>query len=196
MRNIGSEVGYVKTFLQAAQYHALDAGRRHIVAGRAQLGLARGFERLVERVDEDGNPVIGPDGQPVFDVVKDLPASQRFYAGGSNSVRGFQLDRLGVPDILTPDGSLDRRQRPGRVERRAQNPGLDGTTPARCRLSTILASSAFWTPATSLRTSAISPCRISARRRVWRAARICAGSDQAGFRLQNSAPADRRHRPA
>jgi outer membrane protein assembly factor BamA len=104
VRNIGSEVGYVKTFLQAAQYHALDAGRRHIVAGRAQLGLARGFERLVERRDDNGNPIPGPDGQPVFETIKDLPASQRFYAGGSNSVRGFQLDRLGVADILTPDG--------------------------------------------------------------------------------------------
>ena len=26
------------------------------------------------------------------------------YSGGSTSVRGFQLDRLGVPEILTPDG--------------------------------------------------------------------------------------------
>jgi outer membrane translocation and assembly module TamA len=34
----------------------------------------------------------------------DLPASQRFYSGGGTSVRGFQLDRLGVPEIMTPDG--------------------------------------------------------------------------------------------
>jgi outer membrane translocation and assembly module TamA len=30
--------------------------------------------------------------------------SQRFFAGGGTSVRGFQLDRLGVPEILNPDG--------------------------------------------------------------------------------------------
>ncbi len=104
VRNIGSEVGYVKTFMQAAQYHALGAERRHVVAGRAQFGFARGFERLVQQLDEDGQPVIGPDGQPVFDTVADLPASQRFYAGGSTTVRGFQLDRLGVPEILTDEG--------------------------------------------------------------------------------------------
>jgi outer membrane protein insertion porin family len=36
--------------------------------------------------------------------VADLPASQRFFAGGSTSVRGFQLDRLGVREILNEDG--------------------------------------------------------------------------------------------
>ncbi|HYN09152.1 MAG TPA: POTRA domain-containing protein [Vicinamibacterales bacterium] len=104
LRGIGSEVGYMKTFLQASGFRPLTADRRYIGAVRAQLGLARGFERQVQRLDEDGQPVIGPDGQPVLDTVADLPASQRFYAGGSTTVRGYQLDRLGVPEILTPDG--------------------------------------------------------------------------------------------
>jgi outer membrane protein assembly factor BamA len=104
LRGIGSEVGYAKTFLQASRFQALSSNRRHILAGRAQLGLARGFERQAPRLDADGQPVRGPDGQPIFDTVADLPASQRFYAGGSTSVRGYQLDRLGVSEILTPDG--------------------------------------------------------------------------------------------
>jgi outer membrane protein assembly factor BamA len=104
LRGIGSEVGYAKTFLQASRFQSLSSNRRHIFAGRAQLGLARGFERQAQRLDADGQPVIGPDGQPIFDTVADLPASQRFYAGGSTSVRGYQLDRLGVSEILTPDG--------------------------------------------------------------------------------------------
>ena len=37
-------------------------------------------------------------------TIADLPVSQRFFAGGSTTVRGFQLDRLGVPEILTADG--------------------------------------------------------------------------------------------
>jgi outer membrane translocation and assembly module TamA len=36
--------------------------------------------------------------------VADLPASQRFFAGGGTTVRGFQIDRLGVPEILNPNG--------------------------------------------------------------------------------------------
>ena len=104
LRAIGSEVGYVKTFMEAAQYHSLDARRRYVVAGRAQFGFARGFQQLVQVVQENGQPVIGPDGLPVFETVAAIPASQRFYAGGSTTVRGFQQDRLGVPEILTHDG--------------------------------------------------------------------------------------------
>jgi len=64
-----------------------------VLAVRGQLGLARGFARTV--LDENGNP----------EVIEDLPASQRFFAGGSTSVRGFQIDRLGVvPDVFTESG--------------------------------------------------------------------------------------------
>jgi outer membrane translocation and assembly module TamA len=69
-----------------------------------QVGLSRGFERLARVEDANGNPVPGPDGQPLTELVADLPASQRFFAGGGTTVRGFQLDRLGVSEVLTADG--------------------------------------------------------------------------------------------
>lgn len=95
-RSIGSEVGYLKTFFQASGFRGLDTGARTVVATRAMLGLARGFPRTVE--------VVQPDGTTVEDVVEDLPASQRFFGGGSTTVRGFQLDRLGVDEIINADG--------------------------------------------------------------------------------------------
>jgi len=49
----------------------------------------------------------GNGGNPLVDVVADLPASHRFFAGGSTTVRGFQLDRLGVREILNEDGLSD-----------------------------------------------------------------------------------------
>jgi outer membrane protein assembly factor BamA len=101
---IGSEVGYAKLFMQASRFRALTANQRHVLALRAELGMAHGFERQVEVIGDDGDPLLGPDGQPILEPSTDLPASQRFYSGGSTSVRGFQLDRLGVPEILTPDG--------------------------------------------------------------------------------------------
>lgn len=107
LRPLGSEVGFVKTFVQATWYKSLVASKRLVFATRVQLGLARGFERTVEVKDENGNPVLGPDGQPLVETVADLPASQRFFAGGSTTVRGFQLDRLGAPEILNPDGLSD-----------------------------------------------------------------------------------------
>lgn len=104
MRAIGSQVGYSKVFLQGSAFHALDASKKTVVAGRAELGLARGFPRAVARVDANGSPVLDDNGNQIVDLVQDLPASQRFFAGGSTTVRGFQLDRLGVPEILTADG--------------------------------------------------------------------------------------------
>jgi outer membrane translocation and assembly module TamA len=95
-RSLGSEVGYFKAFFQASAFRRLDDSARAVVAARAMLGAARGFPRTVEVVDDRG--------EAVTEVVEDLPASQRFYAGGATTVRGFQLDRLGVDEILTPDG--------------------------------------------------------------------------------------------
>lgn len=95
-RSLGSEVGYVKGFFQASAFRRLDDAARTVLAMRGMAGVARGFERTVEVVDDRGDVVT--------EVVQDLPASQRFYAGGATTVRGFQLDRLGVEAILTPDG--------------------------------------------------------------------------------------------
>ena len=100
LRAIGSEVGYIKTFVQVARYGTLTSDGRLVAAGRVQVGAARGFERIVESVDPLGNPVV--------DTIEDLPASQRFYAGGGTTVRGFQLDRLGVPEIIDPATGLSR----------------------------------------------------------------------------------------
>ena len=103
-RAIGSEVGYVKTFLQASAFHPLDRTGRTLLAVRGEMGLARGFARTVTRVTVTGQPILDEAGNPITSTVEDLPASRRFFAGGSNTVRGFQLDRLGVPEILTEDG--------------------------------------------------------------------------------------------
>ncbi|MGH9347376.1 MAG: POTRA domain-containing protein [Vicinamibacterales bacterium] len=103
-RALGSEVGFVKTFLQAATFRRLPAERRVVVRLRGIVGLAQGFERPVEQVDDDGLPIVGPDGRPVTVFVEDLPASERFFAGGDTSVRGFSLDRLGTAQTITPSG--------------------------------------------------------------------------------------------
>jgi outer membrane protein insertion porin family len=37
-------------------------------------------------------------------VVQDLPASERFFAGGDTTVRGFSLDRLGTEPTISVTG--------------------------------------------------------------------------------------------
>jgi outer membrane protein assembly factor BamA len=94
-RRIGSEVGFTKTFLQGFVYRNL--GKPHLVlAGGARLGLAKAFLRVVDSVDANGNPV--------RIEVRDLPASERFFAGGDTTIRGFALDSVGAPDTITPKG--------------------------------------------------------------------------------------------
>ena len=103
-RAFGSEVGFVKTYLQAFSYHRLPTARRTVLALGARVGAAQGFTREVAQVDGEGNPLLGPDGLPSVVVVKDLPASDRFFAGGDTTVRGFSLDRLGTPETINPSG--------------------------------------------------------------------------------------------
>ncbi len=103
-RAMGSEVGFIRSFGQAFAYRRLPGAPRLTFVAGLRVGLAVGFERLVERQDDDGQPVIGEDSEPVFDVVADLPASERFFAGGDSTVRGFVLDRLGTEETLNEDG--------------------------------------------------------------------------------------------
>jgi outer membrane protein insertion porin family len=103
-RVVGSEVGFIRTFVQGFAYHRVPAPRRTVLAFGARVGLAHGFRRTVVREGPDGGPILGPDGQPIVDVVQDLPASERFFAGGDTTVRGFSLDRLGTDATISPTG--------------------------------------------------------------------------------------------
>jgi outer membrane protein assembly complex protein YaeT len=104
LRTLGSEVGFFRTFAQAFVYRRVPGAPALTMAAGARLGVSIGFERLVERIDAEGNPVVDASGQPIVDVVADLPASERFFAGGDTTVRGFVLDRLGTEDTLDEQG--------------------------------------------------------------------------------------------
>lgn len=92
-RALGSEVGFYKEYVQGFSYHRLPVRRRTVLGLGARVGAAHGFPRNVVR----------PDSQ-VEEVVQDLPASERFFAGGDTTVRGFSLDRLGTAETISPAG--------------------------------------------------------------------------------------------
>jgi outer membrane protein insertion porin family len=98
-RALGGEVGFMKTYVQGFTFRRLPGRRTVVFASRAALGLADGFEREVQPTDADGNPIPGP---PI--VIDDLPASERFYAGGDTTIRGFALDRVGAPNTISANG--------------------------------------------------------------------------------------------
>jgi len=94
-RLIGSEVGFAKIFLQGFLYR--NVGWRNVVfAGGARLGVSRAFLRTVTETDANGNSVIVE--------VRDLPASERFFAGGDTTIRGFARDTVGRPETITLTG--------------------------------------------------------------------------------------------
>jgi outer membrane protein insertion porin family len=90
-RRIGSEVGFLKTFVQGFTYRQLHRSNSSVLVFGARVGLATGFLR---EVSSDGSTI----------ALDDLPASERFFAGGDTTVRGFTLDRLGTPETIDQDG--------------------------------------------------------------------------------------------
>jgi outer membrane protein insertion porin family len=108
-RGIGSEVGFVKMTFQGAVFRRLPRGL--VLAAGGRLGLARGFDRTVNISSlpilvtrEDGVLVFVETGEATPVQISDLPASERFFAGGDTTVRGFALDRLGTGPLVDQPG--------------------------------------------------------------------------------------------
>lgn len=95
-RALGGQVGFTKSYGQGFWFRRLPGKRRVVFATRLAVGLAKGFPRTAESIDIDG--------QPITVIVEDLPASERFFAGGDTTIRGFALDSVGAPNTITPSG--------------------------------------------------------------------------------------------
>jgi outer membrane translocation and assembly module TamA len=95
-RALGGQVGFIKSYLQGFSFHRLPGARRIVFASRVAVGLAGGFPRVVQSTDAQG--------QPVTLTVEDLPASERFFAGGDSTIRGFALDTVGAPNTISATG--------------------------------------------------------------------------------------------
>ena len=104
---LGSEVGFVKSFLQGFIYRRLP-GQRVVIAAGARLGVAVGFANNLApplEISSQGMFSRAVDRAEAFPTaIRDLPASERFFAGGDTTVRGFALDRLGTAETLDPQG--------------------------------------------------------------------------------------------
>ena len=98
-RRLGGEVGFMKGYVEAIVFRTLPRAPRVVLATRAAIGVADGFERLVEPLDSSGQPI---PGDPVS--VEDLPASERFFAGGDSTIRGYALDSVGAPETISANG--------------------------------------------------------------------------------------------
>ena len=98
-RALGGQVGFLKTYLQGFWFKRISKQRPVVFATRTAVGLADGFPREAQPTDANGTPIPGPPT-----VVEDLPASERFFAGGDTTIRGFALDTVGAPNTITAGG--------------------------------------------------------------------------------------------
>lgn len=98
-RALGGEVGFLKTYLQGYWFKRLPGKRGVILATRTSVGMADGFPREAQPTDANGKPI---EGDPI--IIEDLPASERFFAGGDTTIRGFALDTVGTPKTISPSG--------------------------------------------------------------------------------------------
>ena len=98
-RAFGGQVGFVRSYVQSFWFYRLPGPRRVVFGARGALGLADGFARETQPLDPDGTPIPGP---PI--LIEDLPASERFFAGGDSTIRGYALDSVGAPDTISETG--------------------------------------------------------------------------------------------
>ncbi len=102
---LGSAVGFAKTVLQGYLYRRLPGEAVFAAGGR--LGLARSFTSTFLQastlvLNDQGLPELREVAELTF--IHTLPASERFFAGGDSTVRGFALDRLGDETTIGANG--------------------------------------------------------------------------------------------
>ncbi|MDQ2936947.1 MAG: BamA/TamA family outer membrane protein [Acidobacteriota bacterium] len=101
LRQLGGNISLSRLQASYRRYYKMNRFRGTVFAGNATLGLANIFNPR----DRDGN------GQ-IDEVDLTLPISERFFAGGSTTLRGFGFEEAGPRQVLIPQGTfLDQNKK-------------------------------------------------------------------------------------
>lgn len=92
---LGANIGFTKFQASFNKYYTVKALKNTTFAGRAILGLAHVFQ--------NGNR-FPTTTYPDLDGI--LPISERFFAGGSNTLRGFDFESAGPRVLIVPQGNF------------------------------------------------------------------------------------------
>ncbi|MDT4952688.1 MAG: outer membrane protein insertion porin family [Acidobacteriota bacterium] len=91
LRQLGGNLSFNKFEANYRRYYQLKQVRGTVLAGNISLGLANLF-----------NPRDRNDNGVIDDIDKTLPISERFFAGGSTTLRGFGFEEAG-PRVVVPE---------------------------------------------------------------------------------------------
>jgi outer membrane protein insertion porin family len=102
LRQLGGNVSFNKFQGSYRRYYKVKALRGTLLAGNMTLGLANLFNAR----DRDGN-------KRIDETDLTLPISERFFSGGSTTLRGFNFEEAGPRQAIVPLGIfLDRNKKP------------------------------------------------------------------------------------
>jgi outer membrane protein insertion porin family len=102
LRQLGGNVSFNKLQATYRRYYKVNALNGTVFAGNATLGLANLFNPR----DRDGNGTID-------EIDGTLPISERFFSGGSTTLRGFDFEEAGPRLVIIPQGTfLDQDKNP------------------------------------------------------------------------------------
>lgn len=93
LRQLGGNVSFGRLQATYRTYHKVNAFRGTVFAANATLGLANLFNPR----DRDGNGLID-------EIDLTLPISERFFSGGSTTLRGFGFEEAGPRQVILPQG--------------------------------------------------------------------------------------------
>jgi len=93
LRQLGGNISFNRFQATYRRYYKLRALRETVLAGNMTLGLANLFNPR----DRDGNGSID-------EIDLTLPISERFFSGGSTTLRGFSFEEAGPRQVVIPEG--------------------------------------------------------------------------------------------
>ncbi|HBB87492.1 MAG TPA: hypothetical protein DC047_07755 [Blastocatellia bacterium] len=101
LRQLGGNLSFGRLQASYRTYYKVNAFRGTVLAANATLGLANLFNPR----DRDGNGQIDEN-----DLT--LPISERFFSGGSTTLRGFGFEEAGPRQVILPQGPfLDQNKK-------------------------------------------------------------------------------------
>ncbi|HKS11341.1 MAG TPA: BamA/TamA family outer membrane protein, partial [Pyrinomonadaceae bacterium] len=95
LRQLGGNISFNRFQATYRHYYKASWFRDTVFAGNMTLGLAN----LFNPIDRDGNGTID-------EIDRTLPISERFFSGGSTTLRGFNFEEAGPREVVIPEGEF------------------------------------------------------------------------------------------
>lgn len=102
LRQLGGNISFNRFQATYRRYYKMNSLRGTVFAANATLGLANLF-----------NPRDRDDNGQIDEIDRTLPISERFFSGGSSTLRGFSFEEAGPRQVIIPEGPF--RDRDGEI---------------------------------------------------------------------------------